>query len=233
MDITVRYTERANHAKEICAKDLKPGDYDCVVAISGDGLIHEIVNGFCHRADWTSDLKDSMTIGFIPGGTGNALASSVLKHTNENYGVQEAAFLVAKGRRMFMDITELDGEYEDRKIYSFLSTAWAIIGDCDINSEAIRWAGSIRFTLWGVMRVLFMQRYMGCFNFNGFYVKNKKDIPENDLIPVEMPVLQKHAVTNNWFLHFFAGNTPWISSDMHYLPLSRLNDGMNDIIYQK
>ena len=75
-----------------------------------------------------------------------------------------------------MDVTELDGEYETRKIYSFLSTAWAIIGDCDINSEAIRWAGPIRFTLWGVMRVLFMQRYMGCFNFNGFYVKNKKEV---------------------------------------------------------
>jgi DNA-binding MltR family transcriptional regulator len=52
---------------------------------------------------------------------------------------------------MRMDLTEIEGEYEKEKIYSFLSTAWAVIADCDINSEVIRvfckrnYAGSINF----------------------------------------------------------------------------------------
>jgi sphingosine kinase len=141
--------------------------------VSGDGLIHEIVNGLLHRPDYHSHLKDHLTIGFIPGGTGNGLVMSVLQHTGENYGVSEAAFLIAKGRRLLMDVTELQAEYEQKTIYSFLSTAWAIIADCDINSEVIRWAGSARFTLWGVLRVFFMRKYLGSLSFNGFNVQNK------------------------------------------------------------
>ena len=67
-----------------------------------------------------------------------------------------------------MDCTEITGEYEPHKIYSFLSTAWAYVADCDINSEAIRCIGSPRFTLWGIYRILFLRKYMGVFGYNGF-----------------------------------------------------------------
>jgi len=52
MDITVRFTERALHARDIVANDLAMGEYSTVITVSGDGLIHEIVNGLCHRQDW-------------------------------------------------------------------------------------------------------------------------------------------------------------------------------------
>jgi sphingosine kinase len=169
MDITVKFTERALHAREICAKELVISEYDTVITVSGDGLIHEVVNGLCHRADW-QELKETINIGFIPGGTGNALTKSVLFTSKEEYGVQEAAFLVAKGRKMLMDCTEIEGEYEPHKIFSFLSVAWAYVADCDINSEAIRCIGSPRFTMWGIYRILFLRKYMGCFSYNGFQV---------------------------------------------------------------
>ena len=38
-------TERRNHAHDY-VKEMQPGRYDAVVAVSGDGLLHEIVNGF-------------------------------------------------------------------------------------------------------------------------------------------------------------------------------------------
>ena len=57
-------------------------------------------------------LMSKITVGFIPGGTANGLVKSVLDFDNENYGVLEAAFLVAKGRTMRMDLTEIEGEYE-------------------------------------------------------------------------------------------------------------------------
>jgi sphingosine kinase len=44
-------TERAGHAYDIVNQDLKPGDYDGIATVSGDGLIHEVVNGLYRRQD--------------------------------------------------------------------------------------------------------------------------------------------------------------------------------------
>jgi hypothetical protein len=71
-----------------------------------------------------------------------------------------AAFLVAKGTRVKMDLTEITLEYQpETKLYMFLMMGWAIISDCDINSEVIRCVGPPRFTIWGVYRVLALRNY--------------------------------------------------------------------------
>jgi sphingosine kinase len=101
----------------------------------------------------------SMTIGFIPGGSANGLVKAVLSYGGEEYSVESAAFVVAKGRRTKMDLTEIEAEYQKEKIYSFLCIFWGILADCDINSEVIRCVGSSRFTIWGVYRVICMKRY--------------------------------------------------------------------------
>ena len=44
-------TERAGHAYDIVSQDIKIGDYDGIVTVSGDGLIHEIVNAIYRRQD--------------------------------------------------------------------------------------------------------------------------------------------------------------------------------------
>lgn len=146
-----------------------------MVTVSGDGLIHEVVNGLCNRADWESDFMETITIGCIPGGTANGLVKSILYASDEEYGIEEATFLVAKGRRSKMDLTEITGEWEKKKIFSFLSTAWAVIADCDINSEVIRCIGEARFTVWGVWRCLFTRTYNGTLDYNGFQLKNKNE----------------------------------------------------------
>jgi sphingosine kinase len=52
LDMTVIETQRANHAYEIVQNEIKQGDYDGIVTVSGDGLIHEVVNGLFRRNDW-------------------------------------------------------------------------------------------------------------------------------------------------------------------------------------
>ncbi len=52
VDMTIIRTERAQHAYEIVHNDLKPGEYIGLVTVSGDGLIHEVVNGIYRRKDW-------------------------------------------------------------------------------------------------------------------------------------------------------------------------------------
>lgn len=57
-------TEHSNHAKEITNKlDLKT--YDAIISASGDGIIHEIVNGLLSRPD---ALEIDIPIGVIPAG---------------------------------------------------------------------------------------------------------------------------------------------------------------------
>lgn len=111
VDMTVIMTERAQHAYEIVNSQLKPGDYDGIVTVSGDGLIHEVVNGIYRRHDWVH-LMSTITLGFIPGGSANGLVKSVLDHTDEQYNVETAAFVVAKGRILRMDLTEIEAEYQ-------------------------------------------------------------------------------------------------------------------------
>lgn len=51
-------------------------DYDAIISVSGDGLVHEIMNGFALHA---TPLKAfAMPIAPIPTGSGNGLALNLL-----------------------------------------------------------------------------------------------------------------------------------------------------------
>ena len=68
--------------------ELFAGQYDVIVACSGDGVMHEILNGLVTRPDW-DEFKDTVVLSMIPGGTSNGYCTSVLKSLDENYGVLE------------------------------------------------------------------------------------------------------------------------------------------------
>jgi sphingosine kinase len=112
-------------------------------------------------------MMAKMAIGFIPGGSANGLVKAVLDFAGEDYSIENSAFVIAKGRTMRMDLTEIEAEYEKQKIYSFLSTFWGVIADCDINSEVLRWMGTARFTIWGIYRVICPVNYLGSITYTG------------------------------------------------------------------
>ena len=98
IEMKVVHTERRNHAKEIVAA-LGPGEYQGIVSVSGDGLIHEIINGIMSRPDREDFLK-FVTLGIIPAGTSNGLFVSMIDELKETGDmVHVAAFLIAKGRK--------------------------------------------------------------------------------------------------------------------------------------
>ena len=51
VEITTKETERAKHAYFIVKDEVQVGQYDGIICISGDGLLHEVVNGLMHRED--------------------------------------------------------------------------------------------------------------------------------------------------------------------------------------
>ena len=50
--------------------------FDAVVVMSGDGLIHEVLNGYANHADPSKAFR--MPISPIPTGSGNALAINLI-----------------------------------------------------------------------------------------------------------------------------------------------------------
>ena len=110
IELEVKQTERRNHAKDI-AHGLSKDDYDGIVSVSGDGLLHEIINGVMSRED-RDEFMQKVAIGVVPAGTSNGLFVSMMHHLEETGDpVHTAAFLICKGRRQSIDITELDLEY--------------------------------------------------------------------------------------------------------------------------
>ena len=65
LDLTIIETTFAGHANEL-AHQLDFDGYDGMIVIGGDGTMHEVVNGMLTRPD-----KKQLSIGLIPGGTGN------------------------------------------------------------------------------------------------------------------------------------------------------------------
>ena len=80
------------------------GEYDGIISVSGDGVIHEIVNGIMARED-RDQFLESVTLGFIPAGTGNGLVTSILEGTGEVNELLASTFKICKGNSIKMDLT--------------------------------------------------------------------------------------------------------------------------------
>jgi len=115
------------------------------VSVSGDGGLHEIVNGkpfslrFFHssglynREDW-KEFKD-IPFGVIPSGTSNSISQNLfVRNTQEKISIKTVCNMIAKGRTMKADLTFLETE-EHKKIFSMIIFAWAAFATIDIQSN--------------------------------------------------------------------------------------------------
>ncbi len=68
-------TKRGKHAQEIVEK-LPLDEFDAVVVMSGDGLVHEVFNGYAAHAEPAKAFRIPITP--IPTGSGNGLAINLL-----------------------------------------------------------------------------------------------------------------------------------------------------------
>ncbi|KJE88409.1 diacylglycerol kinase, partial [Capsaspora owczarzaki ATCC 30864] len=145
-------TTHQNHAMEI-ARDLALDKFDAIVTVSGDGLLHEMVNGLFSRPDWPEAAK--LPVGIIPCGSGNGLAKSL-----EIRDIPSATLAAIKGHTRPLDVMACHQPGIGLR-YAFLGIYWGLIADVDIESEKYRWAGAARFTAAFIGRVLSMRRYAG------------------------------------------------------------------------
>ena len=74
-NVTYFETKYHGHATEI-ARELDVNDYDIIVCCSGDGIPHEVINGFYLRPDKGLLTFNKIAVTQLPCGSGNALSLS-------------------------------------------------------------------------------------------------------------------------------------------------------------
>ncbi|KAJ7219297.1 ATP-NAD kinase-like domain-containing protein, partial [Mycena pura] len=248
--LDVTHTTKRGHAYEI-AKTMTL-DYDAIVIVSGDGLIHEVLNGFAHHQQPLSAFR--IPIAPIPAGTGNGLSLNILG-VADGFDVCAAALNVVKGLPMNVDVFSLT--QDGKRTISFMSQAMGLIADLDIGTENLRWMGEARFT-YGLLRGLIQFKpcpvqlsYKAAESDKDkmFDTLQKQRIKEKAVSSLEsqspefddtaLPPL-KYSTTDDdgWtvvdkpLLYVLAGKGPYIGRDFMAFPVSLPDDGLIDINLQ-
>ena len=132
--MTVFHTQYEKHAYEYTL-EMNIKHYDGIVCCSGDGIVHEVINAIFHRED-KAEFLQTIPIGVIPGGTSNGFAKSICEAGGEMYSPELCSYAIIKGYSRNADIIEIETPSRVKNIYSFLSVAWGLIADIDLESES-------------------------------------------------------------------------------------------------
>ncbi|CAM9810188.1 unnamed protein product [Ascophyllum nodosum] len=225
-------------------------DFDGIVAVGGDGTFFEVLQGLYARPDCARQLS-RISLGIMPTGTGNGLAKTLSEESGEEYGVVGAAFLVAKGHTRPLDLAPT--ESGEKKYLGFLNVGWGMISDIDMESEAYRWLGSVRFTIGTAVRIASLKYYTGRITFlpaenvevGGEGKDGEGGGSGESTVPFQMPPLTEplHSANSStrggWttvegqFVLASITQTKYISHDLPTAPSSRLGDGLLDLFYMK
>ncbi|RLV94545.1 Sphingoid long chain base kinase 4 [Spathaspora sp. JA1] len=165
-------TRYPTHATDI-AKELDVSKYDIIACCSGDGIPHEVINGFYAREDHGVDAFNNIAVTQLPCGSGNALSLST--HGSNNAGLATFQMLKAKRTKLdLMAVTQGVGSSKQVRL-SFLTQCYGIIADSDIGTEHLRWMGPIRFQL-GIVQKVFSGAKYPCELYVNFLTKDKQEI---------------------------------------------------------
>tara|TARA_Y100000590_G_scaffold29440_1_gene32867 strand:- start:110 stop:997 length:888 start_codon:yes stop_codon:yes gene_type:complete len=125
-------SEYKGHIQKICQSiDI----YNYVIIIGGDGTIHEAINGLMLNPN-----LEQMTIGFLPGGTGNSFLHDL---NAETYSKAISKLITPKIKKI--DVLKL--ELKNEVAYSFNIVGWGLVSDINILSEKLRFLGAARYTI--------------------------------------------------------------------------------------
>ena len=139
-EVAVHETSTAGHAAEL-ARELSLVEGDALVAVGGDGTLHEIINGVRHRADGLCP-----PIGVVPAGTGNSLARDL--HAQD---VDVAVERIARQRTRPLDLMRLN--IAGRTLYAFNIVGSGLPADALTTAERLRWLGPSRYTVAGAFEI--------------------------------------------------------------------------------
>jgi sphingosine kinase len=234
IQITVTETSRAGEADKFI-QTLVLDKIDGLVIIGGDGTLYEVINGIMNRPDWETAIN--IPIGIIGAGTGNGLCKTILDLAGEPYDPISAAFLIAKGKTRPLDLAVV--QQQRRRYYSILSLSWGFISDVDIESDRFRYLGSLKNTIYAILRILSLRTYKGRLLLET--VANPNIQTQSQCTSFEKCLLCSkdinvhsfnscnHAIADDFIL-VWAMNVMWAAYDLKATPYAHLSDGAIDLL---
>jgi sphingosine kinase len=170
-ETTVMVTTHRFHAVQI-AQELDVDAYDAVVCCSGDGIPHEVINGFMKRYEAKRALR-TVPVCQLPCGSGNSMAMSL----NGTPSPSKAALCIVKGFPMKVDLMCMT--QGNHTFLSFLSQTYGLVADCDLGTENLRWmGGSNRFAVGALLRAISQASYPCELSFK-YAHQTKKQVSEH------------------------------------------------------
>lgn len=248
-ELDVEQTTHNGHAVEI-AQALDINKYDAVACCSGDGIPHEVWNGFSKRQDAARALV-KVALAQLPCGSGNAMSLNF----NGTDSPSLAALAVVKGLRTPLDLVSVT--QGDRRMLSFLSQSIGLVAECDLATEHLRWMGSARFTWGSLVRILKKSVYPADIAVKVEYdtkdairevyraeaAKPPRKHEDRPLPPPDagLPELRYGTINDplpeSWTLvpndhlgMFYAGNLAYMSPDANFFPAALPLDGCMDLV---
>lgn len=102
LEVDVKLTEKPGHAIELAQEGAAQG-YRKIIAVGGDGTVHEVMTGLLRYADANeADLAD-WTLAVIPAGTGN----DWIRSTGLSQDIEEAVQAIIKGNTGKEDVVRM------------------------------------------------------------------------------------------------------------------------------
>jgi YegS/Rv2252/BmrU family lipid kinase len=129
-----RITDYAGHASEIVS-NFEIDSFDAIIAIGGDGTMHEVINGLLSRKD-----GKRLPIGLIPGGTGNSYM-----HDQDCLDPLLAVEIILRNNISKIDLSQIS--QGDEVFYAFNVVGWGLPVSINEIAEKMRWIGGQRYNI--------------------------------------------------------------------------------------
>ncbi|XP_022830004.1 sphingosine kinase 1 [Spodoptera litura] len=182
-------TKYAQYAREFVRTRNVYG-WRAIVAIGGDGVLFEVMNGMFERLDWQQALAE-VPLAILPCGSGNGLARTICHLYNEPYIPQNLTGItmgIVKGETAPMDVVRI--ETKSSIMFSFLSVGWGLLSDIDIESERLRAIGGQRFAVWALARLVGLRKYKGVVSYAK--IKDVSNLPKP-----KQPLTLSHSISQD------------------------------------
>ena len=228
-------TERSGHAMDRMEQITTSSDdyedsgdndismYDGLIAMGGDGILWEMLQGIRARPD-ADEVLQKLVIGMVGCGTSNGLAKSILHQSMEKYSPLESTFLICKGRTAHLDLSRYE-TITGKSYTGFLTFSWAFIADVDLDSECIRWMGVARNDVWAAYRILLNRSYKARFS----YLLPSAETQAGRAVtlpPLTDPLQAQWKTLEGDFILFWASQVTHAAYNTFQSPLSQMQDGL-------
>lgn len=201
------FTEYPGHAKsiasQISAKSSTEQERPVIIAVGGDGTLHEVANGM---------INSRLALGFIPGGSGNDFSRG-LKIPADPVEALEVILTLVDNNSPLIDVGKIT--FDDHSQHYFINNMGAgfdALISYEVNRSKLKKLLN-RLALGRLIYVFFLIKILFTYERNTVQLKIDG---------------KKHVFDDTWFAT--VSNQPFYGGGMKISPSAKVDDGILDII---